>query len=268
MFSWLFLELTEYAWFRRMVWKPIYETLAKKYPVTSWHFMNYGYTPTSEEGSLELPASEERHRIPLQLYHYLAVKGPVAGNDVLEVGSGRGGGSRYIAQYLHPKSMTGMDLAQNAVDLCNKIHLAPNLKYVQGNAEKLPFADESFDMVINVESCHAYGSVTNFLAEVKRVLRPGGFLCITDMRGVPGLEKLNAELEGAGMTKVFEDDITDRVVNAIELDETNKWAQIKEAVPAKYQKMFGEFAGVAGSQIHLQLKDRRLIYCRWVYRKG
>lgn len=267
MLSWLFLELTEYAWFRRIVWKPIYELLAKKYPVTNWHFMNYGYTPSPTEAPLHLPEAEEYHRYPLQLYHFLAVKGPVNGNDVLEVGSGRGGGSRYIAQFLGPKSMTGMDLAHNAVSLSNNIHLSPNLKYVQGNAENLPFSNESFDMVINVESCHAYGSVSNFLAEVKRVLKPGGYLCITDMRGTPGLKKLIGELEGSGMKKVFEDDITERVVKAIELDEPNKWAQIKQVVPPKYQKMFGEFAGVAGSQIHLQLKDRRLIYYRWVYRK-
>ncbi|HSK12935.1 MAG TPA: class I SAM-dependent methyltransferase, partial [Phnomibacter sp.] len=143
-----------------------------------------------------------------------------------------------------------------------------NLQYVQGNAESLPFAGESFDVVVNVESCHAYGSVPNFLDEVKRVLRAGGYLCLTDMRGGPGLEKLKKELEACGMEKVFEEDITGRVVQAIELDEPNKWAQIKQVVPYKYQKIFGEFAGVAGSQIHLQLKDRRLIYYRWVYRKA
>lgn len=267
MLSWLFLELTEYPWFRRLVWKPIYETLAKKYPVTNWHFMNYGYTPSEDELPLDLPPHEQYHRYPLQLYHYLATKVPIEGKNVLEVGSGRGGGSRYIAQYLAPHSMTGMDLAQHAVNFSNRVHHSPNLKYVQGNAEKLPFADNSFDVVINVESCHAYGSVSNFLAEVKRVLRPGGYLCITDMRGEPGLVKLNAEVNSAGMNKIFEDDITDRVVTAIELDETNKWAQIKQAVPKKYHKMFGEFAGVAGSQIHLQLKERKLIYCRWVFQK-
>jgi ubiquinone/menaquinone biosynthesis C-methylase UbiE len=267
MLSWIFLELTEYAWFRRMVWKPIYETLAKKYPVENWHFMNYGYTPSVDELPVDLPEKEKYHRYPLYLYHYLATKVPIAQQDVLEVGSGRGGGSRYIAQYLAPKSMTGLDLAANAVELSNRIHVSPNLRYVQGNAESLPFSSDSFDVVVNVESCHAYGSVPNFLKEVKRVLRTGGHLCITDMRGAPGLEKLMRELEQSGMQKVFEDDITERVVSAIELDEDNKRAQIAESVPATYHKLFGEFAGVAGSQIHLQLKDRKLIYYRWVYRK-
>src|SRR5205809_106333 len=100
MLSWLFLELTEYSWFRRIVWKPIYETLAGKFPDEGWHFMNYGYVPDEKEAGLELPEKEEIHRYSLQLYHYLAVKIPLDGKKMLEVGSGRGGGSRYIAQYL------------------------------------------------------------------------------------------------------------------------------------------------------------------------
>ena len=102
MLSWLFLELTEYSWFRRIVWKPIYETLAGKVTDEGWHFMNYGYMPNELEEDLELPESEEVHRCPLQLYHYLATKAPLEGKKMLEVGSGRGGGSRYIAQYLQP----------------------------------------------------------------------------------------------------------------------------------------------------------------------
>ena len=47
--------------------------------------------------------------------------------DVLEVGSGRGGGASYISRYLQPRSMTGMDFCQEAVDLCNRHRLAPRL---------------------------------------------------------------------------------------------------------------------------------------------
>jgi ubiquinone/menaquinone biosynthesis C-methylase UbiE len=45
---------------------------------------------------------------------------------------------------------------------------------VHGDAENLPFPQVSFDAVINVESAHCYGSIERFLAEVHRVLRPGG----------------------------------------------------------------------------------------------
>jgi fatty-acid O-methyltransferase len=48
------------------------------------------------------------------------------------------------------------------------------VELVHGDAENLPFPQVSFDAVINVESAHCYGSIERFLAEVHRVLRPGG----------------------------------------------------------------------------------------------
>ena len=54
---------------------------------------------------------------------------------------------------------------------------------MHGNAESLPFADESFDAVINVEASHGYPDFPRFLAEVARVLRPGGHFLYADFRG-------------------------------------------------------------------------------------
>jgi 2-polyprenyl-3-methyl-5-hydroxy-6-metoxy-1,4-benzoquinol methylase len=267
MLSWLFLELTEYAWFRRLVWKPIYETLASKFPDEGWHFMNYGYIPHDNEQTLTLPQTEEIHRYSLQLYHYLAVKTPLENKHVLEVGSGRGGGSRYIAQYLAPATMTGMDLATKAVSFSNKNHKSANLKYIAGNAENIPAEKETYDIVINVESCHAYGSVKNFLSEVNRVLKPGGKLLLTDLRGGPGMELLKTQLQESGLKQESEEDITDNVVKAIEADSLLKWERINSVIPRNYQKAFGEFSGVAGSQIHKQLSNRDLIYYRFVLAK-
>ncbi len=268
MLSWLFLELTEYSWFRRIVWKPIYETLASRFPDEGWHFMNYGYIPMETETHVGLPEKEEIHRYSLQLYHYLAIKTPIENKHVLEVGSGRGGGSRYIAQYLGPTSMTGMDLAKKAVTFSNKNHIAANLKYIAGNAENIPIENNSFDVVINVESCHAYGSVDKFLSEVRRILKPGGKLLLTDLRGGPGMEILKKQLQTSGLTQLSEEDITINVVKAIEADDVHKWNRIKSVVPGRFQKAFGEFAGVAGSQIHKQLTNRDLIYYRFVLEKA
>ena len=267
MFAKLFLELTEYAFFRRLVWKPIYEMLARVLPVSEWQFMNYGYVPMPDEAPLTLEAPDELQRYPLQLYHYLASRTEVAGKEMLEVGSGRGGGANYIARYLKPARMVGMDLAANAVKFAGKTFVQPNLEYVQGNAEALPFADASFDVVINVESCHAYGSVPNFLKEVRRVLRPGGTLVLTDMRGEPGLKLLQQQLQDSGMTIVEETDITRNVVEAIETEEPIKKERIRKLVPKWLVPAFEEFAGVKESAIHRDLSSRDLIYCRWKLQK-
>ena len=149
-----------------------------------------------------------------------------------------------------------MDIAHNAVKLANEKHATGGLTFVQGNAEKLPFTNESFDLVINVESCHAYGSVPAFLKEVKRVLRPGGYFLCTDMRSPNGMQILKNNLLATGMQISLKEDITGNVINAIELEETVKQKRISDNIPKWITKPFKEFAGVKGSKIHEDLKNR------------
>jgi len=264
----IFLDLTDYPFFRRLIWKPIYEVLAKKIQIENWHFMNYGYVPSSEEKPLSLLASDEINRYPIQLYHYLATRIDLAEKEVLEVGSGRGGGSSYIRRYLNPKNMTGLDIAHNAIELSKKTHTHDRLYYKQGNAEKLPLQNEYFDAVINVESCHAYGSVPKFLSEVKRVLKPGGYLLCTDMRSPNGMNTLRNNLLHSGMQILLEEDISKNVVAAIESEEALKQERIHEHIPSWFQSTFKEFAGVKGSQIHEGLKSGILVYHRFVVKKS
>ncbi len=81
---------------------------------------------------------------------------------MLEVGSGRGGGAAYIKKYLNPKKIIGLDIALNAVKISNQYFSKENISFVQGSAEHLPFENATFDIVINVESSHTYGSVPKF----------------------------------------------------------------------------------------------------------
>ncbi len=263
----LFLDLTDYPAFRRIIWKPVYETIAKKFKVADWQFMNYGYTPKAYELPLRLQPEDEVNRYSIQLYHYLVSILEVRGKEILEVGSGRGGGAHYISKYLRPGKITGLDIAHNAVKLANEKHAAIGLTFVQGNAEKLPFAGESFDVIINVESCHAYGSVPAFLKEVKRVLRPGGYFLCTDMRSPNGMHTLKTNLFSTNMQIKIDEEITNNVINAIELEEEIKQKRIADNIPKWIAKPFKEFAGVKGSRIHEDLKNGLLVYRRFVLQK-
>jgi len=118
-----------------------------------WLFFNYGY---EEDPPMALPlaASDEPHRFFIQLYHRTATQVDLKGKKVLEVSCGHGGGASYLVRTLGPASYTGLDLNSGGVESCRKRHQLPGLDFVQGNAEKLLFADESFDAVINVEASH------------------------------------------------------------------------------------------------------------------
>jgi ubiquinone/menaquinone biosynthesis C-methylase UbiE len=264
----IFLSLTDYPAFRRMMWKPIYEWLARKFDFNDWHFMNYGYSPFEYEKRIRLNPEDEVHRYAIQLYHYLASKVAVEGMDVLEIGSGRGGGCNYIKRYLNPRKITGLDIAHNAVNFSKQNYQQKGLSYKQGNAESLPFEDRYFDVVINVESCHAYGSVPKFLAEVKRVLCDGGYFLCTDLCSPDGMITLRRSLGNSGLALIEEEVITENVVKAISEEEAIRIMRIKKFVPNKFQKLFKEFAGVKGSEIHASLSTGKLVYHRFVLQKN
>jgi ubiquinone/menaquinone biosynthesis C-methylase UbiE len=255
-----------FAWFKRLNAKITYEWLAKHIPANDWQFMNYGYSPNANEPAYQ-PEPKPLQLYPLLMYHYLGSKAELTNKTVLEVGSGRGGGAAYLASYFKASQYTGMDLAQHAVDLANKIHAVPNLKFIQGSAESIPLADSSIDVVINVESCHAYGSVKQFLSEVKRVLKPGGYFLMVDFRYAQDMEELNQLLAESGLAMKQEENITERVVLAIEAEDEAKQKRIRDLVPPKWQKLFAEFAGVVGSKFYRNLKDGTRFYYRYVMQK-
>lgn len=256
-----------FAWFKRLNAKVTYELLAKHIPAEDWHFMNYGYAPKPNEAPLQL-AEPPNQKYPLQMYHYLASKTSLEGKQILEVGSGRGGGARHLAGYFKPAFYTGLDLAQHAVDLATKLHKLPNLRFIQGSAENIPLADNSVDVVINVESCHAYGSVENFLSEVKRVLRPNGYFLMVDFRYAIDMQTLTNQLKNSGLEMVEEENITSNVIEAIEAEDEVKQDRIRRLIPTKWQKLFAEFAGVVGSKFYRNLKDQTRFYHRYVMKKN
>lgn len=144
-------------------------------------FLNVGY---EEDPPMAIPldAADEPFRPCIQLYHRLATQVDLEGKTVLEVGCGHGGGASYLTRKLRPASYTGLDLNSAGIDFCRRRHMVPGLDFVHGNAEDLPFPDQSFDLVINLESSLFYPHFPRFLSEVARVLRPGGHFLYADLR--------------------------------------------------------------------------------------
>jgi ubiquinone/menaquinone biosynthesis C-methylase UbiE len=177
-------------------------------------FINWGY---EEDPPMALPleGSDEPNRFPIQLYHRTATQVDLKGKKVLEVSCGHGGGASYLVRTLGPASYTGLDLNSAGVDSCRKRHQLPGLDFVQGNAENLPFPDQSFDAVINIEASHCYPQFPRFLAEVARVLRPGGHFLYADVRVDGGVAKWNEELGDAPMRLMSERVINEEVARAV-----------------------------------------------------
>lgn len=143
-------------------------------------FMNLGYVDLNPDArEIVLKDGDEVNRYGIQLYHFVASALELKGLDVLEVGCGRGGGASYIMRSLQPKSMTGVDIAEKAIAFCHRYYRVEGLSFVQADAESLPFDENSFDVIVNVESSQRYGSMERFLREALRVLRPNGYFLLT-----------------------------------------------------------------------------------------
>ena len=159
--------------------RAVYEVVSA-WDKTGVTFLNYGYVSLDSRGSsLKLRPEDEQNRLKIQLYHRVVGSIDVRGKDVLEVGCGRGGGASFVMRYLGPRTVTGLDLAALAVVFCRRRHRVEGLTFTKGDAQNLPIPDESFDVVVNVESSHTYPSFERFLREVARVLRPGGHFLVS-----------------------------------------------------------------------------------------
>ena len=124
----------------------------------------------------------------------------------------------------------------------------------------MPFPDARFDAVLNVESSHCYDSMQVFLAEVARVLRPGGSFHFCDLRDREAVEPLRTALAGAPLRLVREQDITERVVRALQLDHGLKDTLIVRYVPRPFRRPFRSFAATKGSLNYQRLVDGRRRY--------
>jgi len=249
---------------KRLLWRSWYEFLARRYRDRQWTFMNYGYRPAHGAAALALAPEDEPDRSCIQLYHLVASAVELTGREVLEVGSGRGGGASFVARYHRPSRVVGVDVSPRAVAFCRARHAVPGLSFEVGNAEHLGFAAASFDAILNVESSHCYGDVGAFVREVRRVLRPEGHFLYADFRPRDELDTWRAGLLAAGLRLVVERDITPGVVAALDADDERKRRLIAAQVERPLRRAFHRFAALRGTALYDELRCGTMVYCVFV----
>jgi ubiquinone/menaquinone biosynthesis C-methylase UbiE len=110
-------------------------------------------------------------------------------DHILDIGSGIGGPARYIAQRFGAR-ITGIDLTAEfcevARQLTNALGLEDRVDFKQGDALAMPFADASFDGAYSMNVAMNIADKAGFYAEIHRVLRPGGWLVLSEIAQGPG----------------------------------------------------------------------------------
>lgn len=109
---------------------------------------------------------------------------------VLDLGSGLGGPSRYLAATFGCR-VTGLDLTRSFVEaatsLARRLRLDDKVDYRHGSALAMPFAESTFDVVWSQNAVMNIADRGRLYAEIRRVLRPGGRYAFSDIvRGAGG----------------------------------------------------------------------------------
>ena len=104
--------------------------------------------------------------------------------DLLVIGCGTGTFGAMLTATALPARVVGLDYAEAmchvAEEKARGTGLGDRPRFVNADSEKLPFADESFDVVTCSNSFHHYPDQAAVVREFRRVLRPGGRLMLID----------------------------------------------------------------------------------------
>lgn len=147
-------------------------------------------------GSYVLRRMNQEH-VPLFNFARQFFEIPINGT-VLDIGCGGGHHLAMLRNLRHSALIYGLDISPLSVKASlkyNKESVELGLtKVVQGNVNKLPFADNWFDVVTASETVYFWSDVAKGLEEINRVLKPGGTVAIYCDSCDPVAEKRHTDL--------------------------------------------------------------------------
>jgi ubiquinone/menaquinone biosynthesis C-methylase UbiE len=168
-------------------------------------FLDERFVPEVEDGTVQYFDHVRR---------YLYAQQFVDGARVLDIACRAGYGSQ-ILRAGRAHQVVSVDISFSALDYARSQW--PDSSFAQGDAMQLALADASFDVIVTFETLEHLPEPQRFLAEARRLLRPGGYLLLsTPNREMtspgsstpyspyhtfePTLEELHALLTNAGCT--------------------------------------------------------------------
>lgn len=130
------------------------------------------------------------------VYRYRLAQPYCVGKRVLDAASGAGFGTRMLKD-AGAAEVEGVDIDAESVRLANRDYAGPGVSFRVGDVLRLPFPDESFDVVVTFETIEHVPDGSQWLREAARVLKPGGRLIVS----TPNREVTNPGVPFGG--KVF-----------------------------------------------------------------
>jgi SAM-dependent methyltransferase len=157
------------------------------------------------------PGTGEEHRMAVSM---LSI---APGDRVLDVACGPGNFTREFARVADEGLVVGIDASGPMLDVAVRDTDSANVAYLRGDAGALPFLDGSFDAICCFAALYLIEQPMRALAEIVRVLAPGGRLALLSScsRGPLPAGATNALVRGLSGVRVFgRDELTRALIDA------------------------------------------------------
>jgi ubiquinone/menaquinone biosynthesis C-methylase UbiE len=219
--------------------------------------------------------SSERLREVLDLAH------PLPSDLALDVATGTGNTALALAPFV--RRVVGVDLTREMLDQARRVTTERNVAnadWVLGDACKLPFSDESFDLYTVRAAPHHFHNFDAFLSETIRVLKPGRHAAFVDCAPPPEARDVMHDLEvrrdPSHVRSLTVQEWTDRleaagfeveVAQSRELDwDFDDWMGNMAVPPdlaAQLAEVIESAEGEARRQLHPERRDGKLWHAYW-----
>jgi SAM-dependent methyltransferase len=229
----------------------LYTELNRRFEATATsrhaRFLNFGYRPLAGEpvAGPELPPrlpNRDSAQLLLEVVGDTDLHGRVA-----EIGCGRGGNLWLMHRYLGATRVVGVDLTMASVRFARQDSRADHALFVNGDAESLPLATDSVDVVLSLETSCTYPDIERFYREVARVLRPGGTFLYADLMPTTVVTMIERVLARLGLERTVHRDISENVAAS---RRARAGRQARALAVAEDQDPNTEWVGAEGGFVH------------------
>lgn len=152
-------------------------------------FCNFGYWQ---------PGTTDHRQACEDLVDALLAFFPEEPSSILDVACGLGATTGHIARRYPESTVVGMNISAKQLGTARRKH--SNCGFAQMDAVTLAFADNSFEAIVCVEAAFHFETRERFLREALRVLKPGGWLVLSDILAVQWLSRVRSTATVRNMT--------------------------------------------------------------------
>jgi cyclopropane fatty-acyl-phospholipid synthase-like methyltransferase len=183
---------------------------------------------------------------------------------ILDAGCGFGDQDIYWAVHNGPEQIVGVNISAIQVTAAQQrireLGLQDRITIHLGSATDLPFADQSFDKVVALESAQHFGTREDFFRESYRILTPGGRIYTTDIIPMPGATLSRLAMQ---MMALNEDNLYPRDLYARKLAEAGfgdvEVTSIRDVVLVPYKRYMEHASEDAPLIERLRTKIRKVL---------